>query len=93
MKLKVLCQDKYEAQKFSALIYVQDNKETFIKEIVNAFGNELVISLKDKSVHSVLLKNSAQVENLADFLQSVFEGTHKITRILVSQEEIEISKG
>ena len=70
MKINVFCQDKYEAQKLSALIYVQDSKETFIKEIVNVFENELVIALKDKSVHSILLKNSTQVEKLADFMQS-----------------------
>lgn len=93
MKLNVWCQDKYEAQKLAVLIYVKEGKETFIKEIVNIFENELVIALKDKSVHSVLLENVTQSEKLADFMQSICEGEHKIKEVLVSEEKIEIIKG
>lgn len=92
MNLNVSCQDKYEAQKLAALIYVKEGKETYIKEIVNIFENEFVISLKDKSVHSVLLENATQSEMLADFMQSICDGEHKIKQVSVSQEKIEIIK-
>ena len=38
----------------------------------------LVIKLKDKSAHSVLLKDNIQVEKFADFIQSVVEKGQKI---------------
>ena len=47
--------------------------ETFITEILNVFGNEVVISIKDKSAHSILLKDKSQVDTFIDFIQSVIE--------------------
>ncbi len=92
MKLRISCRDKYEAQKLSGLLFTEDNKETYIKEILNIVDTEVVVSLKDKSAHSVLFKSTQDVESFADFLQSVFEKKHKIVGTLVSNEEIEISK-
>ena len=33
MKVKISCRDKYEAQKLSGLLFTEDNKETYIKQI------------------------------------------------------------
>ena len=33
----------------------------------------MIISLKDKSAHSILLKDEENVEKFADFIQSVFD--------------------
>ena len=57
MRTKIVCQDKYEAQKLASLIFVKEGNETFITEILNIFENEVVFSIKDKSAHSVLLKD------------------------------------
>ena len=70
---KIVCQDKYEAQKIASLIFVKEGMETFITEILNVFGNEVVISIKDKSAHSVLFKDKSQVDTFIDFIQSVVE--------------------
>ncbi len=93
MNINVTCLDKYESQKLAALIYVKNGEETFLKEILDIYENELVISIKDKSVHSILLKNPNQAEKLADFMQSICEGIHKIKEVLVFEEKIEIIKG
>mgnify|MGYP000971938369 CR=1 FL=1 len=85
MKISITCDDKYEAQKLASLIFIKDGKETFITGILNVIKNELVISLKDKSAHSILLKDEESVENFADFIQSVIDKEH----ILVSTEIIE----
>jgi len=90
MKINIICDDKYEAQKLTSLIFIKDSKETYIASILNVVKNELVISLKDKSAHSILLKDEANVEKFADFIQSVIDKEHKLisTRILENQVEI-----
>ena len=78
MRTKIVCQDKYEAQKLASLIFVKEGNETFITEILNIFENEVVFSIKDKSAHSVLLKDKDQIEIFVDFIQSIVENKHRI---------------
>ena len=92
MKVKVNCLDKYEAQKLAAIVFNKESKETFITKILNIFDNELVVSLKDKSAHSVVLKDSTNVEVFADFIQSVLEREHKIVELKAIEDEVEITK-
>ena len=74
----IICQDKYEAQKLANLIFVNDTKETYVTEILNVIENEVVLSIKDKSAHSIILVNSDQVLLFTDFIQSVIEKGQKI---------------
>jgi len=76
----ILCQDKYEAQKLANLIFVNDTKETYVTEILNVVENEVVLSLKDKSAHSVILVDNDQVLVFTDFIQSVIEKKQKIVQ-------------
>lgn len=92
MKIRVSCMDKYEAQKLASLVFLKDSNETFITEILNIIENELVVALKDKSAHSVVLKDENQVELFADFLQSVIEKEHKITDTATYDSDVEIIK-
>ncbi len=93
MKVRVSCEDKYECQKLASLIFIKDSKETYITKILNVIENEVVVELKDKSAHSILLKDKHQVEVFADFIQSVLEKEHKIISTAVFGEEIEMVKG
>ncbi len=92
MKRKIKCLDKYEAEKLASMIFIKEGKETYITEILNIIENEIVVKLKDKSAHSILLKDNSQVEILADFIQSVFENQHKIINTSISDDEVEIVK-
>ena len=92
MKINIECNDKYEAQKFSSLIFIKDGKETYITAILNVIENELVISLKDKSAHSILLKDQANVEKFADFIQSVIDKEHKLVSTKILEHSVEIVK-
>ena len=78
--ITILCQDRYEAQKLANLIFVNDTKETYITEILNVVDNEVVLSIKDKSAHSVILVDSDQVLLFTDFIQSVIEKKQKIVQ-------------
>ncbi len=92
MLQKITCNDKYEAQKLASLIFIKDGKETFITEILNVIENEIVIHLKDKSAHSVLVKDKLQAELFTDFIQSVIEKRHQITDTRFDGNLVEISK-
>lgn len=92
MKKKIICEDKYEAQKLASLIYNKSNNETFITGILEIIENELIISLKDKSAHSILLKDKPEAESFADFIQSVVENNHQISDTYVSENIVEITK-
>lgn len=92
MKRKFTCEDQYEAQKLASLIYIKDNRETFITGILEIVDNELVISLKDKSAHSILLKDRQEAEAFADFIQSVIEEKSRMIDTLVSENTLEITK-
>ena len=92
MKKDIICIDNYEAQKLASLIYIKDDNEIFISGILEIIENEIIISLKDKSAHSILFKDRLQAEIFADFIQSVVDGIHKITETKVLGDIVEITK-
>ena len=91
-KVVVIAQDRYEALKIVSLIFVKDGNETFITEIIDVFETEIVISIKDKSVHSIVLKDKDQVVKFIDFMQSIIEKKDKIVSTLTNEELVEITK-
>ena len=92
MKKKIICEDEYEAQKLASLIYVKEDKDSFITGILEAIENEVIVSAKDKSAYSILLKDKFEVESFADFIQSVVEKKHRMTGVTISNEVVEITK-
>nr|AIF04873.1 hypothetical protein [uncultured marine thaumarchaeote KM3_177_A10] len=91
-RVTIHCRDKYEAQKLDSLIFVNETKETYIAEILNVVENEIVLSIKDKSAHSVILKDNNQALLFTDFIQSVIEKKHKITDTKIVENSVEIIK-
>ena len=92
MKKKIICDDEYEAQKLAGLIYVKEDMDMFITGILEIVDNELIVSLMDKSAHSVLLKDQLEAEAFADFIQSIVEKKHRITNTIVKENMVEITK-
>ncbi len=88
----IICQDKYEAQKLASLIFVNDTKETYVTEIMNVIEKEVVLSIKDKSAHSVILVDSDQVLLFTDFIQSVLENRQKIIQTETVGSSVRIVK-
>ena len=93
MKISIICDDKYEATKLATLIFIKEGNETFISGILNIVKTELVISLKDKSAHSILLKEEDEVEKFADFIQSVIDEEHRLISTSILENRVEIVKG
>ena len=92
MKVNIACDDEYEAKKFASLIFIKNGKETYITSILNVIENELVISLKDRSAHSIVLKDKVNVEKFADFIQSVIDKEHNLVSIKILEHNIELVK-
>ena len=92
MKKRIICEDNYEAQKLASLIYVKDKEENFIIGILAIIENELIITLKDKSAHSILLRDKSEAESFADLIQSVLEKNNRITKTEVRENIVEITK-
>jgi len=90
--ITILCRDKYEAQKLANLIFVNDTKETYVTEILNVVENEVVLSIKDKSAHSVVLEDNDQVLLFTDFIQSVIEKKQKIVQTEIVENSVVIVK-
>jgi len=88
----ILCQDKYEAQKLANLIFVNDTKETYVTEILNVIKNEVVLTIKDKSAHSVVLTDNDQVLLFTDFIQSVIEKKQIIVQTETVGSSVKIVK-
>ena len=91
-KVEIVTDDKYEAQKLASLIFVKEGNETFITEIIDVFETEIVISIKDKSVHSIVLKDKEQVTKFTDFMQSIIEKKAKIICTSTNEGLVEIFK-
>ncbi len=92
MKINVVCNDEYEAQKLASLIFIKNGNETYITSILNVIENELVVLLKDKSAHSIIFKDKENVENFADFIQSVFDKEHRLVSTKILEYSVEIVK-
>jgi hypothetical protein len=92
MKISITCDDEYEAQKLMSFIFIKEDKETYITGILNIIKNEMVISLKDKSAHSILLKDEKNVEKFTDFIQSVLDKEHDLISTKKIKSIIEITK-
>ena len=91
-KVEIVAEDKYEAQKLASLSFVKDGNETFITEIIDVFETEIVISIKDKSAHSIVLKDKEQVVKFTDFMQSIIEKKETIIGTSTNEESVEIIK-
>ena len=76
--LKFECDDHYEAEKLASLMSVQKDNTVWVSGIEAVVGNEIVIQLKDRSSHSVLLKDEQTVVRLKSFMTDLLERKIKI---------------
>jgi hypothetical protein len=76
--LKFECDDHYEAEKLASLMSVQKDNTVWVSGVEAVVGNEIVIQLKDRSSHSVLLKDEQTVASLKSFMTDLMSGKIKI---------------
>jgi uncharacterized Fe-S cluster-containing radical SAM superfamily protein len=76
--LKFECDDHYEAEKLASLMSVQKDNTVWVSGVEAVVGNEIVIQLKDRSSHSVLLKDEQTVVRFKSFITDLMKGKIKI---------------
>jgi hypothetical protein len=76
--LKFQCDDCYEAEKLASLMSVQKDNTIWVSGVEAVVGNEIVIQLKDRSSHSVLLKDEQTVVRFKSFTTDLMKGKIKI---------------
>lgn len=91
--LKFECDDRYEAEKLASLVSVQKDDTVYVDGVAAVIGNEIVIKLKDKSSHAVLLKDRENVDRLQSLLQDVAKGKAKVRSSDFSGSVAEITLG
>jgi hypothetical protein len=76
--LEFECDDRYEAEKLASLVSVHKDNTVWVSDVVAVVGNEIVIQLKDRSSHAVLLKDEQTVMRFKSFLTELLGGKIKI---------------
>jgi len=89
--MKFQCDDRYEAEKLASLVSVQNDDTAYVDGVAAAFGNEIVIKLKDKSSHAILLKDKENVDRLQSLLFDIVKGKIKILSSDFSGSVVEIT--
>jgi len=72
------CADRYEAEKLARLLSIQKDNTVWVTGVEAVVGNEIVIQLKDRSSHDVLLKDGQTEMRLKSLLTDVLGGQIKI---------------
>ena len=76
---KFECEDKYEAEKLAGFLAQQKDNGTFLQGIAAMVQNEVVIILKDKSSHSVTMKDRSTAIRLKSFIEDVLVQKKRIS--------------
>jgi hypothetical protein len=73
------CEDNYEAEKLAGLLAVQKDNTIYVSKIAGVIKNEIIIMLKDRSSHSVTLKDEINLWRLKSLLEDVIKGKKTIS--------------
>ena len=89
----ICCLDKYEKEKLISLFSIQKDDSVFVMDVENLIDNELIIKLKDKSCHSITLKNKENANSLFMLIKELKNGKSRFISLenLNSQNEIQIT--
>ena len=68
------CEDKHEAEKLAGLTGLQKNHSTYIRDISDVIENEIIVILKDRTSHCVLMKDNDTAKRLNRLLSDVVQG-------------------
>lgn len=84
------CGDRYEAEKLVGVTTMQKNEDIHISDVAAVYENEIVIILKDRSYHSILMKDSNNAMRLRRLILEITSGKKKILRSKFQDQIVEI---
>jgi hypothetical protein len=76
---KFECDDKYEAEKLAGFLAHEDNSN-FLHGVAAIFQSEIVITLKDRSSHSIMMKDCNTALRLKSLIEEVLVQKKRISR-------------
>ena len=65
------CLDAYEAEKLGSMLSHKSDELTYILGIIKTVDNEIVLMLKDKSCHSIIMKDVDNISRLKVFINDL----------------------
>lgn len=68
---KFECDDKYEAEKLAGFLAISEDNNIFLHGLANIVQNEVVIILKDRSSHSIMMKDHDTAFRLKSLIEQV----------------------
>lgn len=88
----IICSDKYEREKLTSLFSIQKDDSVFVMDVENLIDNEIITKLKDKSCHSITLKNKDNANSLFLLIKEIKNGKRRFISLenLSSNNEIRI---
>ena len=68
------CLDSYETEKLGGMLLPDKESIHFVIEVIKIVDNEVVLMLKDKSCHAVLMKDNINAVKLREFVRELILG-------------------
>jgi hypothetical protein len=81
------CLDSYETEKLGSMLLPDKGSVHFVVEVIKIIDNEIVLMLKDKSCHAVLMKDNINAVKLKEFVGELIFGTMVVIKTF-GQENI-----
>ena len=73
----IICFDKYEKEKLMGLFSIQKDDSVFVIDVENLIENEIIIKLKDKSCHSIMLNDKNNAYSLFLLIKDMKDGKRR----------------
>ncbi|HYJ03196.1 MAG TPA: hypothetical protein VEW92_13370 [Nitrososphaeraceae archaeon] len=73
----IICFDKYEKEKLMGLFSIQKDNSVFVMDVENLIENEIIIKLKDKSCHSIMLNDKNNAYSLFLLIKDIKDGKRR----------------
>ena len=74
------CLDSYETEKLGSMLLPDKDSVHFVIEVIKIVDNEIVLMLKDKSCHAVLMKDNTNAVKLREFVRELILGPVVVIR-------------
>ena len=86
----IICLDKCEKEKLTSLFSIHKDDSIFVMDAENVIDNEIIVRLKDKSSHSITLKDKDNAKSLFLLIKEIKNGKRKFVKVeyLGSNENI-----
>jgi hypothetical protein len=86
----IICLDKYEKEKLIRLFSIHKEDSIFVMDVENVIDNEIILRLKDKSAHSISLKDNDNAKSLFLLIKEIKNGKRRFVEVeyLSSNENV-----